>query len=166
MRKTIFQCGAVWLAASLLQWWLFFYSPLNIPTYITLLPGAPLNIRGLILVVVMTLILRVFLKKYLQEEPEASISDLTSIGLLSVLLAEIVFQLIRQFSYTEYTSLEHLLYYMMSVFGMPLFAGIISLSIAARLKKNKNKLIPLIVIVLLVLLGFGYRYLQSARILE
>ena len=166
MKKIIFQCAGVWLAVSLLVWWLFFYSPLDIPHDITVLPDVPsLSILGLVLVVLETIVLRFFLKRYLRQEPEAPISELTSIGLLSVLLGELVFQMIRQFSYADYTPLEHFKDLMVATIGMPLFAGAISLSIAARLKKNKNRLIPVITTSVIVLVAFVYRYLKSTGVL-
>ena len=165
MRKTIFQCGGVWLAVSLLLWWLFFYSPLEIPSYIGIFPDAPVSIYGLILIIVQTVILRYFLKRHLRLEPEAPISELTSIGLLSVLLGETIFQMIRQFSYTDYTPLDHFKDLMVSAVGMPLLAGAISLWIAAKLKKNKNRLIPVIAISVFFLVGYVFKYLKSKGIL-
>jgi hypothetical protein len=165
MKKIIFQCGSVWLGISLLLWWLFFYSPLEIPPYIGIFSDSRVSVYGLILIVVLIFILRFFLKRYLRQEPEAPLSDLVSVGLLSILLAEIVFQLIRQLSYTDYTPLEHLQDLMFGVFGMPLYAGAISLWIGAKLKKNKNRLIPIISISLILLFGYVYKYLKSTGVL-
>ena len=125
------------------------------------MPDTPaLNLRGLILFIVSTLVLRFFIRKYYRRHPEALLSELISIGLLATLICEIPFQLIRGFTYSDDTPMEHAKEFLVGVFGMSLVMGAVSLAIAGKLKGNKA--MPWVATLLIVLFGLLYQYLQSS----
>lgn len=165
MKKVVLQCGGVLLAASLLQFWLFFYSPWTFPARVDLTPNTPpLNLRGLLLFIVSALILRFFIRKYYRQYPEALLSELISIGFLATLISEIPFQLLRGFTYPESSSMDRVWEFLFGVLGMSLMMGAVSLAIAGRLKGNKAT--PWIATLLIVLFGLGFRYLQSSGLVS
>ena len=122
------------LAGQLASFWLIFFSPFHIPASI---PGTPININGLFLITLLIVVFIVFEKKYLRADPEASLWELSSMAALSLLAAEIIFQLVRQITFEQTDPVTHLRAYLLSVLGMTLYGGFIGFLIAFQLKIRK-----------------------------
>jgi len=150
LRKYILQCGCVQLVFALLSFWFFNYSPVKVPEYI---PGTPARINGLVLLVFMLATFIFFEKRFLRVEPEASIWELTSLAALSNLAAEIVFQLIRQFTYADSTPKDHLIEYLRSVFLLSTMSAILGFLIAYQLKTRKAGWMILFIVLALIVLN-------------
>jgi hypothetical protein len=163
MKKILFQCSGVLLGVHLIIFWLLNYSPLEIPQYFTLFEDKKINLHGLIILLAVGLILRFFLQRHFRENPESSLAELTSIGVLAELCAEAIFQLVRQFTFSDSSGMAHVVAYFISVMGGSFIAGILSVAIAGRLKKKRG--VPYVTTLLLVVLYFIYQYMVSSRLL-
>jgi hypothetical protein len=144
-RKSIFQCAAVLLAGHIFFFWLWYYSPLTVPAMI---PGTPINIHGLVLILFLVGCYLIFFKRILHEMPETSLATLTLIGGLAQLFSEAIFQLIRQTSYKNYTPLQHVYEYLGSVVFSTVMAVIIAFLIAYQMKRRR-------ILMLLLFLGLA-----------
>ncbi len=119
--------------------------------------------RGLVLIILLTGILRYFLKKQFEDDPEVSITELTTLGGLSTLIAEAIFQLIRGLTHPDDGSVEHVGSYFTGVLGISFIGVAISLLIAGGLKKNR--IVPLLSTGLLVVFYCVYLYLRKAALI-
>jgi hypothetical protein len=86
-RLTITYSGLL-LLGLLLEWWLFYFSALNIPWIIT---NTPIDTRGLLLIILLLIILLTFTKKMLRQDNSLSIINLTLAGTLFVLSQNLFF---------------------------------------------------------------------------
>ena len=135
LRKFILLCGLVLLTWLLITFWFFNYSPFNIPAII---PGTPINILGLSSIAFWTAAFIFFEKRLLRVEPEATIWDLTSIAAFGGLGAEVVFQLIRQFTFQDSSPVTHVEAYLGSVLLMSVYAVVLGFLVAFQLKTGKT----------------------------
>jgi hypothetical protein len=134
LRKFILLCGGVQLTWLLITFWFFNYSPFNIPKFI---PGTPINIVGLSSIAFWIAAFIFFEKRLLRAEPEATIWDLTSLAAFSGLAAEVVFQLIRQFTFPDSSPVTHVEAYLGSVLLMSVYAAVLGFLVAFQLKTRK-----------------------------
>jgi len=132
----ILRASAVFLLLNLLEWWLLFLSPFNIPEHV---PHTPINIGGLLLTLTIIALFIWHFKRLLLVQPTLSIGKLTAIGALTILLAEIFFQAIRQFQLNADTLRERVYYFVLGTVGMPLFSSVIGFLIAWQLKTKRTK---------------------------
>lgn len=148
MRSTIIKYSLLLLAGQLVCWWIFFFSPFNIPEKI---PYTPINISGLILVALLLSTLILAQKKCIQLQPEISIMKLTLLGSIICFSSEIIFQTVRQPTLIAYTLNEHVYYFLLGVIGITCFGAILSFMIAFQLKTKKTKQLVLMIIGFIVL---------------
>lgn len=155
MKRILFICSGVLLLMHLLLFWLLRF----VPDYLPVFGTRQINVHGVIVFAAMVGIIWYFLKKYHWEDPEASLGELTSIGLLAELCAEAVFQLIRQYTFPDLSQPVRMFDYFLSVVAGAVIAGIISYYIAGRLKKNgASRFISWLLLIGVVLI---YRYLHN-----
>jgi hypothetical protein len=149
MKAIIFKFSAILLAGLLFNFWLQFLAPFDLPESI---PNTPIRIAGILLFVITILVLIYALKTLLRKDETTSISRLTLSGMSICLLAEIVFQSLRQFTFIDYSTAERILYFLMGIIGVTLFGTILSFFIAYQLKTgNTRMLIAMIAIFLAIM---------------
>lgn len=142
MKKIILKFSCLLLIGELFIWWLFFYSPFDIPIRPFIFP---INVHGLLLFILMLLIIIYSLKSALKRLPAISILKLTCVGTFIVCISEIIFQSFRQMAIETGTLDEHLFYFFKSAIGMSLFGAAISFMVAFHLViKNTGKLFLII----------------------
>jgi len=117
----------------LFSWWLFFYSPFSIPTYI---PQSPINIPGLSLLILITITIVFLQKKTLKFKRDISFTRLVLVGGLATFCSEIIFQAIRFQSIIADTIAEKLYFASRGVIVITLLSLIISLISASFLKRK------------------------------
>lgn len=137
MRSLIIKFTLGLLISELLSWWIFFYSPLNIPTYITII-GNPLNILGLFLIVLLAIVLYFFQKRLLLSNREFTVLQLAFWSAIVALISEFLFQIIRLPTITADSMNERLHYALRGTFVIPVFAFVISLLIAIKVKRKNS----------------------------
>jgi hypothetical protein len=135
MRSLIIKFGLILLVAELLSWWILFYSPLNIPTYITVI-GTPLNILGLFLIVLLAVVLYFFQRRLLLLNKEFTVVQLAFWSTVVALISEFLFQIIRLPTINADSINERLYYALRGTLVIPVFAFIISLLIATMVKRK------------------------------
>lgn len=123
------------LATMLIKWWVFFFSPWDIPVHI---PSTPLNIHGLALITTTVAIFIFFQRTLLKRLPGTAIWQLTFWSTLSFLLAEAVFQSIRVFTLTNTTTVEKAQFFLRGTFITSLFAAVMAFLTAFQLKTKKT----------------------------
>jgi hypothetical protein len=137
---TTFKYAGVLVLIALLQRWVLFYSPLNIPVYI---PATPININGLLVATVRILILILMIKRIISEKPAFTIVELTLSGALAGLITEFVMQYIRSFE-DENDRLYHFLY---GLIGMTFRDLILAFLVAFQLKTRRTGQLLLLIVV-------------------
>ena len=119
-QRTSLKYSTLLLIGLIVEWWIIFYSPLNLPERI---PGTPIKISAVSLFVVFLTVFIKAEKEYLRINSNASILELSALGTIICLLAEIVFQLIRQPFVGATTVSEHLYYFSIGVGGVTVFCA-------------------------------------------
>jgi hypothetical protein len=145
-RRRILQSSGILLLLFLMEWWIIYLSPFNIPEYI---PNTPIKIDGLLLSSTIIILLLWQFKNLLLVLPTLSIWKLTMIGTLTVFIAEVLFQSLRQFHMNADTLRDHIYYFILGTMGVSLFSTVIAFLIAFQLKtKRTNTLLLLIFLIL------------------
>jgi hypothetical protein len=135
MKSLIIKFSLLLLVAELLSWWVFFYSPVNIPTYITII-GTPLNILGLFLIVLLAIVLYFFQRRLLLLNREFTVVQLAFWSAIVALISEFLFRIIRLPTITADSVNERLYYALRGALVIPVFAFVISLLIAFLIKRK------------------------------
>ncbi|TCC89234.1 hypothetical protein EZ428_16180 [Pedobacter frigiditerrae] len=149
-KKLLFKYSLLLLTALLIEWLLLLYSPFNIPKYI---PSTPLRLDGLLLFVTILLILIFSSKEFLRQHPSASIYKLTTLGAITCLISETIFQAIRQPFLNVEGFNERLQYLLTGVIGISIFAAILSFFVAFQLKTRRTFYLVLMIIGFAVLVN-------------
>ena len=147
IKKVIIQYSSALFVAYLFQWWLFYFSSFDIPD---LIPGTPINIKGLFLLGTLILFLWLLIKRLLSIDPGISIWKLAGLGIVAVLAAECPMQLVRQITLNAYTIGERLYFFSLAIIGSIFFSGIISFLITFKIKTKRTDVFTLFIILLLV----------------
>jgi hypothetical protein len=135
LRPIVIKYSIILLVAELISWWLLFYSPLNIPSHI---PKTPINISGLLLLSLVTIIIVFLQKESLKSNKQITFIRLILMSGLVVFLAELVFQFIRFSTLVADTFSERLFYALRGVIVITLMAIIISIITASIIKKRSK----------------------------
>jgi hypothetical protein len=120
----------------LFSWWLFFYSPFNIPTYI---PKSPINISGLSLIILITATIVFLQRKTLKFKRDISFTHLVLVGGLATFCSEIIFQAIRFQSILADTFAEKIYFALRGVIIITLLSVVISMISASFLKRKMKQ---------------------------
>jgi hypothetical protein len=150
MRNQILKYSGILLIGLLFEWWLIFYSPLNLPKRI---PLTPIKIDGLLLTALIISILIFSQKSFLKIYNDLSIFKLTLLGSSICFLAELFFQLIRQPTLNAEGFNEKSFYFFLGVIGVTLFGTIFSFFIAFQLKTKRTGILILMIILFIVLVN-------------
>ena len=133
MRSIIIKFSALLLAGELFSWWLLFYSTFDIPLHIH---GTPINISGLLLIILHILIIYFFQKKVLKFNRQTTVIQLTFLGGFVSFISEFVFQSIQFNTIIADTFAGKLYYACRAVIVIPIFAIFISFIIGIFLKRK------------------------------
>lgn len=143
MKTIILKYSPILLVGLLVEWWIIWYSPLDLPERI---PATPIKIEGLLLVGLLLTILIIVQKGFLKSNPDTTIFNLTVLGATICFIAEIIFQAIRQPFLTAGTPNEHLHHFLLGTIGVTIFGTILSFLVAFQLvRKNTGHLILMII---------------------
>jgi hypothetical protein len=145
MRNLILKYSAILLTLQVLIY--FAIDPLNL---LQTIPNTPIKIHGLLLAAVFLGIIYFFQTRVLKLYPQTTIFKLTLSASLIIMLSEAVFQIIKQFSLTEYTLVEHIFDYIKSVAVMSAFALVFSFLEAYRLIKKNTPLFWVFIIIFVI----------------
>src|SRR5262245_16582328 len=107
MRSYLTKYSSILLIGLLFEWWIVYYSPLNLPESI---PYTPIKISGLLLIALILTVLIIAEKKFFRLNEQSSIWKLTLLGGAIAFIAEVVFQLIRQ-PFIQANTLNERVYY-------------------------------------------------------
>jgi cytochrome bd-type quinol oxidase subunit 2 len=147
-RLTITFIGLL-LTGLLIQWWLFYFSGLDIPWFI---PNTPIDLRGLLLIVLLLIILITFIKSKNRHDISLSIVKLTLAGTLVCFVAELVFQFIKLLVNNDEPFNDRITDFYVGVLGITLFAAAISFLISFQIKTKKTGLLLLFIAAFLALI--------------
>ena len=153
IRRTIIRCSAVLVTGQLLLFLIFNYLVFTIPSN---LPGTPINVRGAILGLFLIVVLIYFEKRLVRHEPETSIGELTLMAAMAELFSEAVVQLVRQFTYADFSPAAHLYEYLHGVLVMVVMSAGIGFLIAYQLKTKKVVILLLLIAVFIALINVIY----------
>jgi hypothetical protein len=135
LKSIVIKYSIILLVAQLISWRILFYSPLNIPSHI---PRTPIDISGLLLLSLITVIIILFQKEGLKYNKQISLAQLILTSGLVAFIAELVFQFIRFKTIIADTFNEKLFYALRGVIVIPLMTIIISI-ITALIIRRRNK---------------------------
>ena len=103
MKKTVIKYSLILLIGLLIECWIIWFSPLNLPERITPFKyifgnaaNNSISVDGLLLIALFLSVLIIAIKSYFKENPATNILNLTVLGTSICIVAEMVFQAIRQ----------------------------------------------------------------------
>ena len=134
---------AILVVGFFVNWWVFDLSNFNIPENI---PSTPIHISGLTLIIIIITVLIFAQKSMIMTNPDARISELTFVGTLIGLFAEIFFQSVRVFTLEE----DKLHYFLKGVIGVTIAMAIISFLISFQIKTKKTNQLLLFIFLFLI----------------
>lgn len=152
MKAAIVKNSFILLIGLLVEWWLIWFSPLNLPERFSPFnfsgdTSAPsVKVSGLLLVGLILTVLIITLKRFLRANPDVSIFKLTILGTTVCLVAEIIFQTIRQPFLNADTFNDRLYYFLLGTFGVSIMGAAFSFFVAFQLKTKKTEQLILIII--------------------
>jgi len=102
------------------------------------IPGTPIVISGLFLMVCYEVLFYIVFKRILKQHDTISMAYMTIFGCLIVLFSEIIFQTYRQTTFSYITNEDRIRVFLIGVLSQSAFAGILALPIAVDVKyKNR-----------------------------
>jgi len=149
-RLTIIFSGLL-LIGLLFEWWLLYFSGLNIPGHIS---NTPINVGGLLLIALFLTILIIFIKKLVIQNSSFSIFRLTLAGTIICFIAEFVFQLIKLSTENGDTLKDRLVDFCIGVTGITFFGGVLSFLVSYQIKTRKTGMLFLFIILFMALIVF------------
>ena len=156
MGKIIFKYGFVLLVGLFIQWWIIYFSPLNLPDNI---PITPINIGGLLLIALIVTVLIFAQKRFLKSNPNSSILKLTLLSVIICFCSEVIFQAVRQLTMNGATIYERLHFFLSGVIGVTIFGIGLSFLVSFQIKTHKTgRLILFIVSFIIITDSIQYFY--------
>ena len=137
---------ALLLLGLLFEWWLFYFSGLDIPWFI---PNTTIDLRGLLLIILLLMVLVTFIKRTNRQETSTSIVKLTLAGTLVCFIAEFIFQCIKLLVTNEEPIKARLVDFSIGIIGTTLFAAAISFFISFQIKTKRTGTLLLFIIAFL-----------------
>jgi hypothetical protein len=150
MKTIVLKYSLILLVGLLVEWWIIWYSPLSLPERI---PAAPIKIDGLLLVGLLLTILIIAEKRFLKNNPDTTIVNLTVLGTTICFIAEIIFQTIRQPFLSAEAFNERLHYFLLGTIGVTMFGAVFSFLVAFQLVRKKTGQLILLIIGFIVLIN-------------
>jgi hypothetical protein len=115
--------------------WLTDYSPFNIPEFI---PVIELQTYGVLSFLAMIVILVLFLKRLIRFDATISIVKLTLLGLLVCLIAQSIYQTVRQFYVLRFNDNDKAHDLVVSMISLTILSFVTALCVALELKKSNQ----------------------------
>jgi len=148
--RTTIRFSIFLLIGFLLEWWFLYFSGFNIPKFI---PNTPIDTSGLLLLLLLILSLKIFIKKLDRQNNAYSIFELTLYGTIIGFIAEFVFQVIRILINSK-TFKESFVDFISGLFGMTFFSAVISFLISYHIKTRKTGMLFLFIFLSLLLIYY------------
>ena len=149
-RLTITFSGLL-LIGLLLEWWLLYFSGLNIPGHIL---HTPINVGGLLLILLLSTILIVFIKKLSRQNNSLSILTLTLYGTIICFFAEFLFQLIKLLTENDNALKDRFIDLSIGVISITFFGGVLSFFVSYQIKTRRTGMLLLFIILFMAFLVF------------
>jgi hypothetical protein len=137
---------ALLLLGLFFEWWLFYFSGLDIPWFI---PNTPIDLRGLLLIILLLMVLVTFIKRTNRQGTSTSIGKLTLAGTLVCFIAEFIFQFIKLLVTNEEPIKARLVDFSIGIIGTTLFAAAISFFISFQIKAKRTGTLLLFIVAFL-----------------
>ena len=138
----------------LIVWGLIYLPPVNLSQYNL---KRPLNIEGMILMILFLTVLIKAQKESLKFNPGTSILDLTLVGIVICFISELLFQAIRQFTLTD----NRLYYFIYSTLTVTALTSIISFFVAFQLKTKKTLVLVIMIVLFAIIWALLKPYLRA-----
>lgn len=119
-----------------------------------------INLHGGLLILLIIYTFRELCKANLKQNSTLTNWGLIQRCILSILVAQLIFQLIRQFSLVDHTGWERLGYYLASVFGMTLFGCVFAFLIAYHFKVRNTKMLFLFIGIFVLIMFILQQYIR------
>jgi hypothetical protein len=158
VRKQIVLTSGIFFVLFLAEWWFFYSSALNIPEYI---PNTQIHIGGLALIITIILLFIWEFKRLLRIQPPLSIWKLAFSGTLTVFIAEVLFQTLRQFYMNIDTPGGRLYNFILGALGISLFSFVLGFLIAFQLKTKRTSILFLLIILVFILIYITKKYIMD-----
>jgi hypothetical protein len=150
----ILKHAGILIVINLILFWLWFYSPFDVPRII---PGTPVNIHGLLLAITFITVLIHLCKRIIKMHPAVNVLRLTLLGTVTCFISEIVIQLIR--SLTDDT--DRLFSFLLGVASMTIFSAFLSFFVAYQLKTKNTKRLIMFIVGFMILCNVLIRWFPS-----
>ena len=150
MKKEVLKYSGLIFLGLLIDWWIIWYSPLNLPKNI---PETGIDIEGVLLIGLFLAVLILALKSHLKSHPDTSIFRLTIIGAIICFLPETIFQIVKQFFLLSETLNRRILIFLVGSMGVSLFTAVISFLVAFQLKTKKTGRLILFILGFIILIN-------------
>lgn len=151
MKRLTIIFSALLLVGLLIEWWLLYFSGLNIPGHI---PNTPINVGGLLLIALLLTILIIFIKLLVKQNSSFSTFRLTLAGAIICFIAEFVFQFIKLLTENGDTLKDRLVDFCTGVIVITFFGGVLSFFVSFQIKTRKTGMLLLFIILFMVLIVF------------
>lgn len=138
----------------IVEWWILHLPPLNLSQYNL---KKPLNIEGLLLMIIFVVILIKAQKDSLMVNPDTGIINLTLVGMVICFISELLLQTIRQFTLTD----DRLYYFIYSTLTVTALTSIISFFVAFQLKTKKTSILIIMIFVFAIIWALVKPYLRA-----
>ena len=148
MGRAFIKFSSLLLAGNLVTYWILFLSPWEIPSHI---PDTPINIDGLILIGLITLVSYLFQKQVLKLHPDTNVFRLILLSTLVCFIQEIIFHVIKLFLQREEATADYVFYFFLGVIGTSLISCFISIPIAFQLKGKKAGPVRVVLTIIAIL---------------
>jgi FlaA1/EpsC-like NDP-sugar epimerase len=143
-RKTILWLSGIVFCLDAINWWIFFYSPLDLPIRVSPFNSTKFNIPGGILLLIAIFTLLYFQKKMLRKSSAIDFITLVLASTVPLIIAESLFQLLR------WLCLGDLPFLLRGIVVMTLFYLFISTIIAFIRKYHGTRLFAIALLVFVV----------------
>ena len=149
-RLTIIFSGLL-LTGLLFEWWLIYFSGVSIPGHI---PYTPINVGGLLLIVLLLTILIIFIKKLVRQNSSFTIFTLTLAGAIICFISEFVFQLIKFLTQNTDTLKDRFVDFCTGVIGITFFGAVLSFLVSYQIKTRETGMLFLFIILSMAFIVF------------
>ncbi|MXV14324.1 hypothetical protein [Hufsiella ginkgonis] len=125
------------------------------------IPGTPFKLDGLLITVIYLSCIIAVQKRVLRADPGTSIIRLIILGVLVSLLAEASFQIIRQFTFQDYSLSERARYFFTGVISITLLMAVYSFFSAYQLKTRRTARLFLFIGIFLAIIAVIKHFFPS-----
>jgi hypothetical protein len=151
LKKLTITFSGILLLGLLFEWWILYFSKLNIDRHF---PYTPIDIGGLLLIVLLLTTLIVFIKKVIKQNSSLNFFQLTLAGTSVCFVSEFVFQFIKLLTENGEPLKDRLVEFCIGVIGITFFCSVLSFLVSYQIKTRKTGMLLLFIILFMVFIVF------------